>query len=1244
MKLFLKITGYTFLTILLIAYGLFLFVLPRKIDLNSYKELVQDLVTQNTNMKLDFKDARLITTPVLGIGAEINDVNLILPDSSELLHADNIRTKVSIPHALFLIVRVSEIKIDGLKITADTNEQATQYKFMTVIQELVNAEKEKKEEATQKSWFNPAWLKIRFANIKVNGYSVEVNDLKTKHNLVLKGDKIKALYYHRKKLCVKTYAELLSDGIQKITLDLDGSMVMPKPRQLDEEDDKNYRADIGFVNPVTLFRTYNLQANANAKIKLIKQLNGKLTLRGFANIDDLTMKFSGYQLPKSYVHSKFGRTTAELDTNIYFADNQKLKIVGFARKGRFPKLFVNASSDKIFFNDLIRLSKAVMDTLNIKNNLADIKGTGYITTNTSIKTNFKRMKSEGAIIIREGNISDAKNGNMFKDINANIIFDNNKMSIEDTHMYINNAIMTAEGEIDEKGEANISLYAEKLPLNILYAGFGPINLKKSYNLSSGNLFLDAKIKGTLKKSIADIKLKISDLVFAAKNNSIKISNKETNLDIINNVGLITGKFANKDLNLYLASSASTISNPKLEVDFDNQSITVNPMDLIVNKNSVIKSQGQVTDYNNKKILINYKATGSLDAQDLKKLAGKAAAPFIKANGKIPVRLAVSGDRHKKDITLQIASDATNYITPVDIKDLVGKQTIFQSKIDLKTKRLKIKDTGLYVKDIPTAIGDDLALNIQGATPISSIYGTIIKLDRPKPIINQLHINLNKPLEAQLCAFKDSNMNIEGKLMLFGQLVSPKFLGSYKITNLTIPTLYTNLKELNLAFLTNILKFNVDGLNLNHSDLNISGLASLAPSSKFVINNIDITSNNIDVPRVMRVSDAAMRYVPPSSPNAKKSDIPVSIKDGTINMRRISSPPIVLNNTTAKISLDDNIFKLNNLDTTILEGNVNGDIAVNLLNTMIKAKVEGRNFDTEKTLLELANVKDALTGMMSFDADLEINGAAKTQAEQMKGINGDINFEVLKGQLGPFGKLENLILAENIRESQFFQTALGGVINSLTKIETSHFDILKGHVIMNKGIAKLDPITSIGPVMCMHIAGDMNIITNEADMKLRARLGSQIANLLGPLAAINPINLVKATPGLNVGAAKLFTIFCETLSAEEMAAIPNFADDFGVMSTTNFQIVLRGSTQKPLSMIKSFKWLASFEDMEKAQEFVNTLPDADPDNPNATLEEIEAKQAELERLENENFVQKKARKFRDFFKRDKSNDDRKNQDD
>ena len=197
------------------------------------------------------------------------------------------------------------------------------------------------------------------------------------------------------------------------------------------------------------------------------------------------------------------------------------------------------------------------------------------------------------------------------------------------------------------------------------------------------------------------------------------------------------------------------------------------------------------------------------------------------------------------------------------------------------------------------------------------------------------------------------------------------------------------------------------------------------------------------------------------------------------------------------------------------------------------------------------------------------------------------------------------MAENIRESQFFQTALGGIINNLATIDTSHFSEMNGIIEFKDGIAYIVPITTEGNVLSLHIAGKFDLLGNKADMKVKAKLGSVVASLLGPLSQLNPINLIQSTPGLNVVMAKTFFLFCETLTPEETAELPHLQTQLDDKMATKFQIVLRGDVSKPMSLVKSFKWLALASEIEQAQNFVNSLPDPSlVEDPNeATVENI-----------------------------------------
>lgn len=361
----------------------------------------------------------------------------------------------------------------------------------------------------------------------------------------------------------------------------------------------------------------------------------------------------------------------------------------------------------------------------------------------------------------------------------------------------------------------------------------------------------------------------------------------------------------------------------------------------------------------------------------------------------------------------------------------------------------------------------------------------------------------------------------------------------------------------------------------------------------------------------------MKYVPASSggsSNSQPADIPVAIQSGSINMKRIQTGNIVVTNTTSRMALRRNILGLRGLRTNIFNGQVNGDVFVDLIKTLVNVDLKGSGINVAKALLDAAGMKDMLSGTASFDAKLSIDGAAKTATEQMKGISGDVNFVVTNGQFGPFGKIENLIIAENIRESQFFQTALGGIINSLTSIDTTHFSELIGSLSFNEGVCHIEPITSLGTTLTLHIFGDFDLVKNYADMKVRAKMSSIISKVLGPLNAINPVNLMNSAASLNVVTAKAFSLFCEVVPESELATLPSFENDYVNSGAAKFQLVVRGDAAKPLTLVKSFKWLSSKTEYDEAVDFVNSLPEEIEGSTATNIEEAiaEAKALEAEK--------------------------------
>lgn len=1210
MKKVLKYISYTLLTVVGLAYIGFVFILPKAFNINEFKPEIQKLAKEQAQLTIDFDNAQIITTPLLGVGVKLDNLNIKLPDNSTLFSAENIKTRISLPSLFLLTVKVSCLEVNKPFINLEIIDDED-FKIVRLVEDLLNAGKEQALENSQKVaentgfQFNPAWIKIKVPCVKINNYKLLVNDLKNKHYLDIHGEELILGYFNGKTAKIKTYAELFSDENKNITANIDVKTFLPPPAPaLDAEDDPAERIDIPFINPVTLYRNYDLKTNLDTKLR-IKNKNNRITSRGYLNIENITLKIANIQLPESYLKIRTFGQNVKLDTNIHPIKYQNIQLTGKINYSKHPKVDMYIKTASIQFNDLLILTKALLDSLQVKNELNQIKAEGSMVADCYIKTNFKRLTSKGFIKVNNGGISVRNLGKVISNANINIDLSENALNIVDSNLLVHNSPVNINGKIDKKSTTDIKVKAEKISLPILFNAFAPKELRNTYNFKSADASVDFNITGKLKNAVASLLFTLENLNLADKANSINISDKKLVADFAIDSKDIVGHINNQNFAIYLPQTKSNISVPELEVAIADKNISIKEKSILLNNKTKINYSGEIIDYTKLKS-ININANGSANTADLIQIIGKEFAPYIHNTGEIPVKLTVEGNNKKQTIFAQALANNKNFFTPIDFANLQGKDTSIQSVIDLKPGRIKIKKTGLYTR---TTEVDEKGNEIIELNEVIGIDGTL-----EGSRINLLKLTIPEILQGKIFVFPKSNFNLSGRAFVLGETSSPRMRGGFEIRDLSIPELLLTLKSGKLLLRGHEAHFGVQDLLLNGSDIQTKGIISLLPNANLIIPNIDVASKYFNLDKVMKVSELAMKYVPQtpqtqtSTKNTQPADIPVIIQNGSISFDRIITGNIDIRKTLSAISMANNVFYINNLRTNIFKGFVKGDISVNLITMLLKIKLQGKDIDVEKAMLDGANMKNMLSGTANFKTDISLSGA--TIEEQMKSLKGDVSFTVKDGQFGPFGKIENLIIAENIRESQLFQTALGGVISGLTTIDTTHFSDLSGKLSFENGICHIDPITSLGDILSLHIFGDFDLIQNQADMKVRARMASLISNLLGPIGAINPANLLNSAASLNVVTAKAFSIFCEMVPESELATLPSFANSYVDNAATKFQLVIRGDVAKPLTLIKSFKWLASANEYEQATNFVSSLPEPIEGSTATTIDEM-VKEVEAE---------------------------------
>lgn len=1215
MKQFLKISGMILLGIVVIIYLCFLFVLPNVVDLNKYKPMIKDIVREQAKLDLDFGEIKMFTTPLLGVGAKLGDVSIKLPDGSLFLSFDKAKAGISLPSLLIMTINVSSLEFDNPFVNVEIAEDNSDYKFIKLIEDILNEKKEavlgvEKQEPDKKFKFNKAWIKIKVPGAKLNNYKILVTDLKSKHFLDLHGEKLKVGYFNRKTLKVKTVAELFSDNTKNIYADLDIDTYLPAPRpKLDAEDDPAERIDIRFVNSVSMYQNYDLKTNIDAKYRARKDKKGRINAFGHINIEDITMKVSELKLPASYARFKMFGSTVDMDTNIYPADNQNIQLIGKFHSGVHPRMDMNIKTAKIQFNDLLTLSRAFLDSLRIKNELRQYKADGSLVADCYIKTNFKKLKSDGFIKVENGGLAVRNLGQVISKANIRAILENSVLDIKDSSLYVNGSKVTIDGSIDKSSVAAINVKTEKMPLAGLFNAFAPKDLRETYIVNSGNISLDATILGKLKEAISGTKFQVENLNFSQRKNSFNLKNNKLfgEFTMNNKTKTISGNITNDNFKFVIPKTGSSVVVPKLDIEVADKNVYIKENDILFNDNSKAKYSGEIVDYNKLKS-IKFNATGNIDTNDIVKFIGFQMKSYMHSQGSIPVKLILDGDKNKQTLVVQALADKNNFITPADFTEIGGKNTSLQAVVDFKPRRIKIKKTGLFERVVSVDEKGNETVNLKSFIDID---GTIAGRR-----INLIKITIPEILSGKLCIFPKSSLLVDkSKLFVYGQIANPIIRGRVNINELKLPELLTSVDSLSTDFRGRELDFALKNALLNGSDVNLKGNYSLLNKSGTEISNLDISSKNIVLEKIMKVVELAQKYMPAPQNSGVHSvqnkNIPVTVRSGNVNLRRLSTGNIVVQNYSSHFALAKNILYLNRMRADIFGGNIHGNAGIDLLSTLVNIDVQGENINVARALWDSANIKDMLTGTAEFDAKLGINGAAKNAEEQMRGISGDIDFAVNNGQFGPFGKIENLIIAENIRESQFFQTALGGIINKLTSIDTTHFEELKGHLTFEDGICHINPITSYGEILSLHVFGDFDLIKNYADMKVRARMASLISKLLGPLNAINPVNIMNSAASLNVVTAKAFSLFCEVVPSEELETLPSFANKYVDSGAAKFQLGVRGDAAKPLTLVKSFKWLSSRTEYDDAMDYVNSLPEEIEGSTATNIEEAIAEARALE---------------------------------
>ena len=219
-----KIAGISVISVIVILYAVFLFVLPNAVNLNNYKEDIQKIVKDSAKLDIDAKNIKLVTTPKLAAGVEIDGLTVGYPGGEKIVSADNALVRVKLLPFLWKTLQLDTVSaknpVVNLNITNGTNLEIVEY-----LEKAMPVQEQQTEAATGM----PVKISPKLPVISVNSYDLTLKDKPSGNSIKISGG---ALFIDKtvlnKHFRVATNGKILFNNMENVNYNLKIDSFLPE--------------------------------------------------------------------------------------------------------------------------------------------------------------------------------------------------------------------------------------------------------------------------------------------------------------------------------------------------------------------------------------------------------------------------------------------------------------------------------------------------------------------------------------------------------------------------------------------------------------------------------------------------------------------------------------------------------------------------------------------------------------------------------------------------------------------------------------------------------------------------------------------------------------------------------------------------------------------------------------------------------------------------------------------------------
>ena len=852
-------------------------------------------------------------------------------------------------------------------------------------------------------------------------------------------------------------------------------------------------------------------------LKFYKNQFDVIQASGFINIDNISVFEKSDKSPKSFIYMTLLGDKASILSNIYTSQNKKVYFDGMINNSQKPVLDLKVKTDEIELNDLYKKLKIFTGLSNLRG-INSVNGT--LNANFTLKGDLKKIKSNGYMKIHNAEI---KAGNLKIDnINSDIDFSNNAINIASATGYVNKAPILLKGNIGNG--LNLELLMSKVEMKHL--------IPEQYGVKDGIISLVANFTGTIDNIIHKENLQIDNFVADKNGNtfsveSLKIDTNKNNTAFIDNINLITQNTEN-----------IKIPSMRLSVERDNIKL---PETNIYMPNSKLTVTGNLTNYSNKDAIFGLFADGFINSSDIKSIKSKSV--------RYPIKLSLTGTKLLQNINTQVLLEKTDILDEPAVLNLSSKMTY-----DKNTDKANLKIDDLSIVGFSGKFSDDFKSNLKGQKKLI-VNGMIEDLEQP--VLKNVRINIPQILNLQIL---DTLAQIKGDVFVNGDYIKPEIIGQLYIQNLFSQPAQTTISNCTVDFNKNVAVINSPLIKIGDSSMGINANIYTDISDSVTIKNLNVKSKFLNTDTMLMYKDLPLLKIRP-----------VEIQEGKFYSERVFSniynSNVYLTAFTSDFKLKDDILVLKNISSEIFNGKLAGSLDFNLKDETFDSKIMTRGVSASPIFDIISSRKETMSGTMDFDSHLKGNLTSK------KSLNGDVRFDIRNGRMATLGKLEHLLYAQNVVADNMLRTSLSIVTKAITLKDTGLFKYLRGDIKMVNGVANINMLQSMGPLMSLYIKGQYYPENDFANLVVLGRISDEVVSGLGPFAdfSLNKL-LIMLT-----GEENKYNI-----RISDMENLPQLS----AKNTKEFRSIINGIIDKP-SSVQSFNWVSYSQKSLKQKDIPNS---------------------------------------------------------